>query len=296
MATIGFIGLGNMGSHMARNLIRSGHKLKLYDINDETLQYVAQAGAKSVKNAADAATEVEVVITMLPVGADVRSVLQEAGVIDAVAPGTVLIDSSTIDVDSARAMHQTVGDAGYEFLDAPVSGGVARAEAGTLTFMCGGDPKVFDKCRPILEDMGKNVLLCGGPGQGQVSKICNNMIAGITMLALSEAFVLGESLGIDRETLLDVLSKSTGNSAVLDLFCPVSGVKNSVPANNDYNPGFAAGLMLKDLRLAQSAAASTGVSTPLGAAATAAYAIHEANGLGHLDMSSIIKLIKPDIK
>ncbi len=296
MATIGFIGLGNMGSHMARNLIRLGHKLKVYDINDKTLQYVAQTGAKSVKNAADAATEVEFVVTVLPVGADVRSVLQEAGVIDAVAPGTVLIDSSTIDVDTARAMHQAVGDAGYEFLDAPVSGGVARAEAGTLTFTCGGDPKVFAKCRPILEGMGKNVLLCGGPGQGQVSKICNNMIAGITMLALSEAFVLGETLGIDRKTLLDVLTTSTGNSAVLDLFCPVSGVKNSVPANNDYKPGFAAGLMLKDLRLAQSAAASAGVSTPLGAAATAAYAIHEANGLGHLDMSSIIKLIKPDIK
>ncbi|MDP7174486.1 MAG: NAD(P)-dependent oxidoreductase, partial [Alphaproteobacteria bacterium] len=215
MTAIGFIGLGNMGGHMARNLIRAGHDLQVYDLNDETVRYVAQAGAKAVESAADAATEVEFVVTMLPVGADVRSVLQGAGVIDAVAPGTVLIDASTIDVDTARAMHEAVADAGYEFLDAPVSGGVGGAEAGTLTFMCGGDPKVFAKCRPILEGMGKNVVLCGGPGQGQVTKICNNMIAGITSLACSEAFVLGETLGVDRKTLYDVISTSSGNSAVL---------------------------------------------------------------------------------
>ena len=296
MATIGFIGLGNMGAHMARNLIKAGHDLKVFDLNDETVRYVAQAGAKAVESAADAATEVEFVVTMLPVGANVRAVLQDAGVIDAVAPGTVLIDSSTIDVDTARAMHEAVAGAGYEFLDAPVSGGVGGAEAGTLTFMCGGDQKVFAKCRPILEGMGKNIVLCGGPGQGQVTKICNNMIAGITALACSEAFVLGETLGVDRKTLFDVISTSSGNSAVLNMMCPVSGATDNAPANNGYKPGFAAGLMLKDLRLAQAAALTAGTSTPLGAAAAAAFAIHDANGHSHLDTSSIIKLIKPDIK
>lgn len=296
MATIGFIGLGNMGAHMARNLIKAGHDLKVYDLNNETVQYVAQSGAKAAKSAADAAAEVEFVVTMLPVGANVRAVLQDAGVIDAVAPGTVLIDSSTIDVETSRDMHEAVTNAGYEFLDAPVSGGVGGAEAGTLTFMCGGDQKVFAKCRPILEGMGKNVVLCGGPGQGQVTKICNNMIAGITALACSEAFVLGEALGVDRKTLFDVISTSSGNSAVLNMMCPVSGATEKAPANDGYKPGFAAGLMLKDLRLAQSAALLAGTSTPLGATAAAAFAIHDANGHSHLDTSSIVKLIKPDIE
>lgn len=297
MATIGFIGLGNMGAHMARNLIKAGHELKVFDLNEETVQYVAQSGAKAAASAAEAATEVEFVVTMLPVGDNVRSVLQDAGVIDAVAPGTVLIDSSTIDVETSRAMHEAVTEAGYEFLDAPVSGGVGGAEAGTLTFMCGGDQKVFAKCRPILEGMGKNIVLCGGPGQGQVTKICNNMIAGITALACSEAFVLGETLGVDRKVLYDVISTSSGGSAVLNLMCPVAGASdNKVPADNGYKPGFAAGLMLKDLRLAQAAALTAGTSTPLGAAAAAAFAIHDANGNSHLDTSSVIKLIKPDIE
>ena len=162
--------------------------------------------------------------------------------------------------------------------------------------MCGGDPKVFAKCRPILEAMGKNLVLCGGPGQGQVTKICNNMIAGITALACSEAFVLGETLGVDRQTLFNVISTSSGNSAVLNMMCPVSGVTKNAPANNDYKPGFAAGLMLKDLRLAQAAALSAGTPTPLGSVAAAAFAIHDVNGHSHLDTSSIIKLIKPDIE
>lgn len=296
MATIGFIGLGNMGSHMARNLIKAGHELKVYDLNSDAAQYVAQSGAKAADTAAEAATNVEFVVTMLPVGDNVRAVLQEAGVIDAVAPGTTLIDSSTIDVETARAMHDAVTTAGFEFLDAPVSGGVGGAEAGTLTFMCGGDPKVFAKCRPILEGMGKNIVHCGGPGQGQVTKICNNMVAGIAALACSEAFVLGETLGVDRKVLYDVMSTSSANCFILNHACPVSGVVEKAPANNGYQPGFAAGLMLKDLRLAQSAAVMAKTSTPLGAAAAAAYAIHDANGNSHLDMSSIIKMLKPDIK
>jgi 3-hydroxyisobutyrate dehydrogenase len=296
MATIGFIGLGNMGAHMARNLIKAGHTLKVFDLNADTVQYVAQAGAKAAESAADAASNVEFVVTMLPVGANVRSVLQDAGVIDAVAPGTVLIDSSTIDVETARAMHEAVTEAGYEFLDAPVSGGVSGAEAGTLTFMCGGDPKVFAKARPILEAMGKNIVNCGAAGQGQVAKICNNMVAGITALACSEAFVLGETLGVDRQTLYDVMSTSSANSFVLNVMCPVAGPVPNSASSNGYKPGFAAGLMLKDLRLAQAAALMAGTSTPLGAAAAAAFAIHDANGMSHLDTSSIIKLIKPDIE
>lgn len=296
MATIGFIGLGNMGAHMARNLVKAGHDLKVFDLNEEIVQYVAQSGAKAAASAAEAATEVEFVVTMLPVGANVRAVLQDAGVIDAVAPGTVLIDSSTIDVDTARAMHEAVTEAGFEFLDAPVSGGVTGAEAGTLTFMCGGDQKVFAKCRPILEGMGKNIVMCGGPGQGQVTKICNNMVAGITALACSEAFVLGETLGVDRQTLFDVMSTSSANSFVLNAMCPAPGAVPKAPSSNGFKPGFAAGLMLKDLRLAQAAALSARTSTPLGAAAAAAFAMHEANGNSHLDTSSIIMLLKPDIK
>ncbi len=295
MATIGFIGLGNMGAHMARNLIKAGHELKVYDLNEEAVRYVAQSGAKSAESAREAASDVQYVVTMLPVGANVRSVLVDAGVIGAVAPGTVLIDSSTIDVETSRAMHDAVREAGYEFLDAPVSGGVGGAEAGTLTFMCGGDSGVFAKARPILEGMGKNIVLCGGPGQGQVTKICNNMVAGITALAVSEAFVLGEALGVDRQTLYDVMSTSSANSFVLNGMCPVAGPVPTAPSSNGYKPGFAAALMLKDLRLAQSATLMAGTSTTLGAAAAAAFAMHIANGNGDLDTSSIIKLIKPDV-
>jgi 3-hydroxyisobutyrate dehydrogenase len=191
MADIGFIGLGNMGSHMARNLIKAGHSLKVFDLNDDAMNYVAQSGAKRAASAREAASDVQFLITMLPVGANVRSVLVDDGVIAAVAPETLLIDCSTIDVETARAMHQAAEEAGYQFLDAPVSGGVGGAEAATLTFMCGGSGAAFTKARPILEGMGRNIVHCGAAGQGQVAKICNNMVAGITALAVSEAFVIG---------------------------------------------------------------------------------------------------------
>jgi 3-hydroxyisobutyrate dehydrogenase len=296
MATIGFIGLGNMGAHMARNLIKAGHALKVFDLNEDAVRQAVQSGAKAAVSAASAATGVEFVITMLPVGANVRSVLVDAGVIGAVSPATVLIDSSTIDVTTARDMHAAVTAAGHEFLDAPVSGGVGGAEAGTLTFMCGGDAKVFAKCRPILEGMGKNIVLCGGPGQGQVTKICNNMVAGVTQVALAEAFVLGEALGVERQTLFDVMSTSSANSFVLNNLCPAPGPVKKAPSSNGYKAGFSANLMLKDLRLAQSAALLAGTSTPAGAMAAAIFGMHIANGKGHEDTSSIIKMIKPDIK
>lgn len=296
MAEIGFIGLGNMGQHMSRNLIKAGHKLKVFDLNEEAMRYVAQSGAKAVSSAAEAAKDVDFVVTMVPVGADVRRVFVDGGVLSAARPGTILIDSSTIDVDTARAMHEAAVKAGYKFLDAPVSGGVVGAEQATLTFMCGGDKDVFEKARPILAGMGKNIVLCGGPGQGQVVKICNNMMAAINMLAAAEALVMGEKLGVDRKVLYDVITTSTGRSFALERSCPIPGPVPAAPSSNGWKPGFMAKLMLKDLRLSQMAAQSAGASTPLGAAATAAYAMHIENGHGDLDSSSIIKLLKPDVK
>ena len=296
MATIGFIGLGNMGAHMTRNLIKTGHSLKVFDLNEEAMRYVAQSGAKAVASAREAATGVEFVVTMLPVGANVREVFVNGGVIGAAAPGTILIDSSTIDVETARAMHEAAGKAGYKFLDAPVSGGTVGAEQATLTFMCGGDKAVFEKARPILAGMGKNIVHCGGPGQGQVVKICNNMMAAINMIAASEALVMGERLGVDRKILYDVITTSTGRSYALERSCPLPGPVPASPSSNGFKPGFMAKLMLKDLRLSQAAAQMAHSPTLLGAAATAAYEMHIANGHGDLDSSSIIKLIKPDVK
>jgi 3-hydroxyisobutyrate dehydrogenase len=295
MSTIGFIGLGNMGAHMARNLIKAGHSLKVFDLNEEAVRYVAQSGATAAETAADAATNIEYLVTMLPVGANVRSVFIDAGVIAAASSGTVMIDSSTIDIETARAMHEAAKEAGFPFLDAPVSGGVMGAEAGTLTFMCGGDAATFAKARPILEGMGKNIVLCGGAGQGQVTKICNNMVAGINMLAVAEAFVMGEALGVDRKTLYNVLSTSTANSFLLENVNPMPGVLPNSSSTNGFKPGFAAKLMLKDLRLSQMASQTAGTATPLGAAATAAYSMLISQGDGDLDMTAIIKLIKPDI-
>jgi 3-hydroxyisobutyrate dehydrogenase len=295
MARVGFIGVGNMGSLMARNLIRAGHSLKVYDLSEDAVNFVIQSGAKAASSVKDAAGGVDFVITMLPVGADVRKVFLSDGIIAAADRGTVLIDCSTIDVDTARAVHDTAAEHGYSMLDAPVSGGVAGADAGTLTFMCGGDKMVFQKALPLLQGMGKNIVHCGGAGFGQVTKICNNMVAGTIALAVSEAFVMGEKLGVDRQTLYDVLSTSSASSFILSKMCPMPGPVPGSASSNGFKPGFAAKLMLKDLRLSQAAAQMAGTATPLGAAATAAFAMHVANGFGDLDMSSIVKLINPEI-
>lgn len=296
MSTIGFIGLGNMGAHMTRNLIKAGHSLKVFDIDEEAMRYVAQSGARAAASAAEAARDVEFVVTMVPVGADVRRVFVEAGVIGAARPGTVLIDCSTIDVETARAMHEAAAKAGYAFLDAPVSGGVVGAEQATLTFMCGGDKATFDKARPILAGMGRNIVHCGGPGQGQVVKICNNMMAAINMMAAAEALVMGEALGVDRKVLYDVITTSTGRSYALERSCPLPGPVPAAPSSNGFKPGFMAKLMLKDLRLSQQASHTARTPTPLGALATALYEVHIANGNGNLDSSSIVKVVKPDVK
>ena len=295
MARVGFIGVGNMGSLMARNLIRAGHSLKVYDLSEEAVNFVVQSGGKAAASVKDAAADVDIVVSMLPVGDNVRAVYLDDGVLAAASQGTLLIDSSTIDVETARAVHAAATAAGFSMLDAPVSGGVVGADAATLTFMCGGDKAAFLKARPLLEGMGKNIVHCGGPGFGQVTKICNNMVAGITALALSEAFVMGEKLGVDRQTLYDVLSTSTAGSVILTRMCPMPGAVPGAASSNGFKPGFAAKLMLKDLRLSQAAAAMAQTATPLGAAATAAYSLHIANGHGDLDMSSIVKLINPEI-
>ncbi len=228
---------------------------------------------------------------MLPTGAEVRDVYLNGDAIGAADAGTILIDSSTIDVESAQTVHQAAADAGLAMLDAPVSGGTMGAEAGTLTFMCGGDKATFDKAQAVLGGMGKSLIHCGGPGMGQAAKICNNMVAAIATLAVSESFVMGERLGLDRQTLFDVMSTSTANSWVLEKMCPAPGPVPTAPSSRDYQPGFAAALMLKDLRLSQTAAQMAGAPTPLGAAAAALFAMHVNNGNGHLDTSSIFKLI-----
>jgi 3-hydroxyisobutyrate dehydrogenase len=295
MARVGFIGVGNMGGPMARNLIKAGHSLKVYDLSQEAVSFVVQSGAAAASSAKDAAGGVDFVITMLPVGTDVRSVFLADGIIDVADRGTVLIDCSTIDVDTARAVHSAAAERGHPMLDAPVSGGVAGAEAATLTFMCGGDQAVFRQALPLLQGMGKNIVHCGGAGFGQVTKICNNMVAGTIALSVAEAFVMGEKLGVSRETLYDVLSTSSASSFILNKMCPMPGPVPTSASSNGFRPGFTANLMLKDLRLSQAAAQMAGTATPLGAAATAAFAMHVANGFGDLDMSSIVKLINPEI-
>ena len=295
MARVGFIGVGNMGSLMARNLIRAGHSLKVYDLSEEAVNFVVQSGAKAASSVKDAATGVDFVVTMLPVGANVRAVFLDEGVIAAADRGTVLIDSSTIDVETARTVHAAAAEHGFAMLDAPVSGGVAGADAATLTFMCGGDKAVFQKALPLLQGMGKNIVFCGGAGFGQVTKICNNMVAGVTTLAVAEAFVMGEKLGVSRQTLYDVMSTSSAGSFILSKMCPVPGPVPGSASSNGFKPGFATKLMLKDLRLSQAAAQMAETATPLGATATAAFAMHVANGFGDLDLSSIVKLINPEI-
>ncbi|HKF60704.1 MAG TPA: 3-hydroxyisobutyrate dehydrogenase [Dongiaceae bacterium] len=293
MARIGFIGLGNMGGPMARNLLKAGHHVKAFDLQPALTAKAVEAGALAASSPADAASEVEAVITMLPAGQHVRTVyLGEGRVLESAAPGTLLIDSSTIDVETARAVGAAAAAAGRPMVDAPVSGGTAGAEAATLTFMVGGAEAAFATARPILEAMGKTIVHAGGPGNGQAAKICNNMILGISMIAVGEAFILAEKLGLDHQKLFDISSKSSGQCWSLTSYCPVPGPVPSSPANRDYRPGFTAEMMLKDLRLSQEAAAKTGATTPLGEAATTLYQRYAEAGSGGSDFSGIIRMLR----
>ena len=291
MATIGFIGLGNMGAPMAGNLVKKGHEVRGFDLVAGNLEKAAARGVQKVASAADAARSVDAVVTMLPAGKDTLAVWG-GGLLEAAAAGTLVIDSSTIDVASARAAHKLAGAAGVLSLDAPVSGGVGGAEAATLTFMAGGAKAAFDRAKPILECMGKRIVHCGEAGAGQAAKICNNMMLAVSMIGVCEAFVLAEKLGLSHQALFEVASNSSGQCWALTNYCPVPGFVPSAPSNNQYKPGFASALMLKDLKLAQEAASSAGATTPLGAAAAQMFALHNAWGEGGADFSGIIHLIR----
>ena len=293
MTDIGFIGLGNMGGPMARNLVQAGHRVVGFDLVKAALDAAVTAGVEPVESAADATEGRPIVITMLPAGEQVREVYTgPGGVIAAAEPGTLLIDSSTIDVATAREVHKAAAGAGRLMLDAPVSGGVAGALGATLTFMCGGSEEAFARAKPILDLMGRNVIHAGGPGNGQAAKVCNNMILGISMLAVAEAFTLGEKLGLDPKTLFEISSASSGSCWAMLNHHPVPGIVETSAANRDYQPGFAAAMMHKDLKLSQAAASQVGAATPLGAQATALYTLFVNAGNAGLDYSGIIRLIR----
>ncbi len=293
MATIAFIGLGNMGLPMARNLLKGGHIVLGVDLAPANIAAAKEAGIDTSKAAGDAASVADVVVSMLPAGGHVRAVYgNDGGVIERARPGTLFIDSSTIDVDSARAVIAQAEKAGHLMVDAPVSGGTGGAAAGTLTFMVGGAEAAFAAATPYLSLMGKNIVHAGGPGTGQAAKICNNMVLGISMIAVSEAFALADKLGLERQKLFDISSTSSGQCWSLTSYCPVPGPVPTSPANRDYAPGFAVDMMLKDLKLAQQAASSSGASTPLGAQAAALYQLFSAAGNGGLDFSAIVKMLQ----
>lgn len=290
MAAIGFIGLGNMGGPMAARLVAAGHQVRGFDAQPAALAGLKAAGGEAAGSLAESVADAEAVITMLPAGAHVRAVLGE--VLPLLPPGALVVDSSTIDVGTARAMHGAAAERGCPMLDAPVSGGTAGAAAGTLTFMCGGDAAAFERARPLLAAMGKAVVLAGGPGAGQAAKVCNNLILGISMVAVAEAFALAERLGLSAQALFDVASTSSGQCWSLTSYCPAPGPVPSAPSNRDYAPGFAAALMLKDLGLASDAAEMTGASQVLGGHARAAYERLVAAGLGDRDFSVVAKALR----
>ena len=290
MPTIGFIGLGNMGAPMAANLVKAGNAVTGFDVVAAARAACAQSGLEIAGSAKAAGETADVVITMLPAGEHVRAVWAE--VLASAKRDALFIDCSTIDVASARKAHGLAAERGIATLDAPVSGGVGGAKAATLTFMVGGSKHAFERGKPVLERMGKRVVHCGEAGNGQAAKICNNMILGISMIAVSEAFVLGEKLGLSHQALFDVASASSGQCWSLTTYCPVPGPVPASPANNDYKPGFAAALMLKDLKLAREAALSVHAHTTLGTEATEIYEQFAQEGHSGADFSAIIKHVR----
>ncbi len=290
MTKIAFLGLGNMGAPMAANLVKAGHSVEGFDLVEAAKTAAAASGVRIAPSAREAVAAADVVVTMLPAG---RHVLASwSDFLPAARKGALVIDCSTIDVESAKKAHEAGGAAGMLTLDAPVSGGVGGATAGTLTFMCGGSAEAFAAAKPLLESMGKRIVHCGGAGAGQAAKICNNMILGATMIVTCEAFALAEKLGLDAQALFDVASTASGQSWSLTSYCPVPGLVPASPANRGYQPGFAASLMLKDLKLAQEAAGSVGAATPLGAEAAQLYALFVAAGHGGDDFSGVINFLR----
>jgi len=290
MANIAFIGLGNMGGPMSANLVKAQHKVRGFDLVADLRAAAERDGIELASSARDAVKGAEVVITMLPQGHHVLSVWRD--IIEAVPAGALMIDCSTIDVASAREAHGVAAARGLDVVDAPVSGGTTGAKAATLTLMVGGSQQAVARARPILEKVGSKVVHCGEAGMGQAAKICNNMMAGINMVAASEGFALAERLGLSAQALFDVVSTSSGQAATVTGYCPVPGLVERAASNNDYRPGFALALMLKDLRLAQSAAASVGATSPMGALAVQLYALHALAGQDSKDFSHIYTMIR----
>jgi 3-hydroxyisobutyrate dehydrogenase len=291
MARIGFIGLGNMGGGMAANLAKAGHDVRAFDLSADALARAKAAGCLPVADARAAADGAEAVVTMLPAGTHVAQVYAD-GLFDGVAPGAVLIDCSTIDVDTARQVAEAATARGLHAVDAPVSGGIAAATAGALTFMVGGSDAAFAKAQPFLGDMGKAVIHAGANGAGQAAKMCNNMLLGASMIATCEAFAMADKLGLDAQTFYDISSVSSGQCWSMTSYCPVAGVGPESPADRGFQGGFAAALMLKDLRLAMQAASGAGADTPMGARAAELYARFVEDGQGATDFSGIIGTLR----
>jgi 3-hydroxyisobutyrate dehydrogenase len=290
MATIAFIGLGNMGGPMAANLVKAGHKVVAFDLMAASRDQAKSDGAAIAESSVSSVKGADVVITMLPAGKHVLSVWNE--VVPAMTKGTLIIDCSTIDVESSKQAHALAEKHGAASVDAPVSGGTGGAKGATLTFMCGGEEKAFAAAKPVLEKMGKKIVHCGAAGAGQGVKICNNMILAISMIGLGEAFSLAERLGLSHQAVFDVVSTSSGQCWALTSYCPVPGPVPTSPANNDYKPGFAAALMVKDLTLAQDAAKASGTATPLGKQAQEMFRAFDAAGHGGMDFSGIINHVR----
>ncbi len=292
MSDILFIGLGNMGAGMAANLVKAGHKVHAFDLSIDAVKRLADQGAEPVSSLQAFGEKVDVVVTMLPAGPHVKTVYTtQEGLPTTIEKGTLFIDCSTIDVETARTVGEGANERGFRFVDAPVSGGVAAAQGGTLTFMVGGEADHFKSARPILEAMGKNIFHAGPLGNGQVAKICNNMLLGISMLGTCEAFHLAEKLALDAQTFFDISSTASGQCWSMTSYCPAPGPVPNAPSNRDYQPGFAAAMMLKDLRLAQGAAQKAKAPTPLGAHAEQLYALMESAGAEGLDFSGVMKLL-----
>jgi len=293
---IGFIGLGNMGAGMCANLVRAGHDVQAFDLNAEAVQAAISVGASGAASLAEVADAAEVIVTMLPAGKHVLAVyFGEEGIAASAADGALFIDCSTISVDEAREAAAKAIDGGFLMVDAPVSGGTAAANAGTLTFMVGGPDPAFARAKPVLDIMGANVVHAGGAGNGQVAKIANNMLLGISMIGTCEAFNLAEKLGLDAQTFFDISSTASGQCWSMTKYCPSPGPVPAAPSNNDYQPGFAVAMMLKDLRLAQQAAGSIDASTPLGARAEEIYSRLDEDGFAGLDFSGVMRRVRGEI-
>ena len=296
MSKIGFIGLGNMGGGMCANLVKAGHYVKAFDLNEVAVAKVVEAGAGAASSIAEAVSDVDAVITMLPAGKHVHSVYFGEDGVTAHAPQmAVLVDCSTISVEEARAAHEKAEAAGYQMVDAPVSGGVAAAEAGTLTFMVGGAEDAFDKAHPFLDIMGKNVFHAGDSGNGQVAKIANNMLLGISMIGTCEAFNLAEKLGLDAQTFFDISSTASGQCWSMTSYCPAPGPVPAAPSNRDYQPGFAVAMMLKDLKLAAGAAEGAGANIAFGKLAEQVYEDLAGAGFDGLDFSGVMRRVRGEI-